>query len=442
MPSFAPFRERMRADGLPDVVIDTFERNYRTLAEGGSGLIPEDDIEPVGELPSLGGLPDAWEDLSGQAVVIKLNGGLGTGMGLERVKSLLPVKDGLTFLDVIARQSDVPTIFMDSFATRDDTLAVLDRYPWRWPDLPRDFLQHRVPKVLADDLSPAVWPSQPDLEWCPPGHGDLYDALLTSGTLDALLGAGRRYAFVSNADNLGAVLDPRLLGWFAAHGCPFLMEVTRRTEADRKGGHLARRGSDGRLVLREAAQCPDADAAAFQDVDRHRWFNTNNLMLDLQALRVVLREGVLGLPLIRNRKTLDPRDAQSPPVYQLETAMGAAVEVFAGAVALAVPRTRFAPVKTTDDLLAVRSDAYVLTEDARIVLDPSRAKPPLIALDPRFYKKIDDLDARFPQGAPSLLRCDSLRVRGDFVFGRHVVVRGDVVLEGGGAIEDGALLEG
>src|SRR5438105_1204399 len=80
-----------------------------------------------------------------------------------------------------------------------------------------------------------------ELEWCPPGHGDIYTALVTSGMLDALLDAGYEHAFVSNSDNLGAVLDPRILAWFAAERIPFLMEVADRTEADRKGGHIAQR---------------------------------------------------------------------------------------------------------------------------------------------------------------------------------------------------------
>ncbi len=152
------------------------------------------------------------------------------------------------------------------------------------------------------------------------------------------------------------------------------MEVTDRTEADRKGGHLAQRREDGRLVLRETAQTPEEDLEALQDINRHRYVNTNNLWVDLRALDAAMRErdGVLGLPMIRNEKTVDPSDKSSPAVYQIETAMGAAIEVFEGARALRVPRTRFAPVKTTDDLLALRSDAYELTDDARVVLAGER----------------------------------------------------------------------
>ena len=246
--------------------------------------------------------------------------------------------------------------------------------------------------------------------------------------LDALLERGFEYAFVSNSDNLGAVLDPRILAWLRAERIPFLMEVTDRTEADRKGGHLARRREDGRLVLRETAQTPDDDLEALQDITRHRYFNTNNLWVDLRALDAAMRErdGVLGLPMIRNEKTVDPSDKSSPAVFQLETAMGAAIEVFEGARALRVPRTRFAPVKTTDDLLALRSDAYELTDDARVVLAGDRDGAPFVALDPDYFKLLPDFEARFPAGPPSLVDCDRFDVEGDVRFGAGVVARGEV----------------
>src|SRR5947208_3154134 len=243
------------------------------------------------------------------------------------------------------------------------------------------------PDEAREGLEPAQWPTNPELEWCPPGHGDIYTALVTSGMLDTLLEQGYQHAFVSNSDNLGAVLEPRILAWFAAERVPFLMEVADRTEADRKGGHLAQRAG-GRLLLREIAQTPEADVDAFQDVSRHRYFNTNTLWVSLPALAEALRErdGVLGLPMIVNRTTVDPTDAASPAILQLETAMGSAIEVFAGARALRVPRARFAPVKTTNDLLALRSDCYVLTSDEHVELAPERDGPPLVDLDPAHYK--------------------------------------------------------
>ncbi|MCW2995920.1 MAG: UTP--glucose-phosphate uridylyltransferase [Conexibacter sp.] len=333
---------------------------------------------------------------------------------------------------------------MNSFATQADSLAALGRYDDLSAGLPVDFVQNKVPKLRAEDLAPAEWPDDPALEWAPPGHGDLYTALVTSGMLEALLDGGYRYAFVSNSDNLGAVLDPRILAWLAKRGAPFLMEVADRTSSDRKGGHLARRKSDGGLVLREIAQTPDEDVDAFQDTARHKYFNTNTLWVDLHALRDVLAgSGVIDLPMIVNRKTVDPADTSSTPVIQLETAMGAAIGVFEGAAALRVPRSRFVPVKTTNDLLSLRSDAYVIGEGRAVHLAPERdGVPPFVDLDPDHYKLVADFDARFPAGAPSLVACESLRVVGDVRFGADVVVRGAVSVEGVEAVEDGAVLEG
>jgi UTP--glucose-1-phosphate uridylyltransferase len=442
--------DKMRAEGVGEAAIDTFAHYYEQLREGASGMLPESEIEPVTELPALDDLPDADAGILDAAVVIKLNGGLGTSMGMTQAKSLIEAKDGLTFLDVIVGQvvglrerfgARVPLVLMNSFATRDDSLAALERHPEVASDVPLDFLQNKVPKISADDLQPASWPRDPALEWAPPGHGDLYTALVTSGMLATLLERGYRYAFVSNSDNLGAVLEPRILTWIAREEVPFVMEVARRTEADRKGGHVARRPDDG-LLLRETAQTPEEDLEKLQDVGRHRYVNTNNLWVDLEALRTTLdaRDGVLGLPIIVNRKTVDPSDPSSPAVVQLETAMGAAVGVFDGARALHVPRRRFAPVKTTNDLLALRSDAYVLGDDHRVELASQRDDPPVIDLDSEYYKLIGDFEARFPAGAPSLVECERLAVRGDVTFGRDVVVRGAVLVEGPAQVADCAIL--
>lgn len=436
--NFAPFTRKMIAAGLPPIFIDNFAYYYGRLCQGDEGLIGEADILPVAELPDSEALSCETTALGaqaiGRAVIIKLNGGLGTSMGLREAKSLLVIKDDLTFLDIIARQAlhaGVPLVLMNSYATEAASLARLSRYPDLNNGLPLGFLQHKEPKVAREDLSPVAWPADPELEWCPPGHGDIYIALVTSGMLDQLLARGVEYAFVSNADNLGAVLDPAILGYFAQSGTPFLMEVADRTPADRKGGHLAQQ-ADGRFVLRELAQCPPEDVNAFQDIGRYRYFNTNNLWLHLPSVKRILEEGNyrLKLPLIRNSKSVDPRDLTSTPVYQLETAMGSAISVFEGAQAIRVPRSRFAPVKRTDDLLAIRSDAYVLTEDYRVVLAPERDQvPPDISLDPDHYRMVGDLDERFAAGTPSLIDCAHFTVKGDFAFGRSVVIRGTVTLE-------------
>jgi UTP--glucose-1-phosphate uridylyltransferase len=444
--------EKMRAEGLGDAAVESFARQYERLRAGETGTLAESEIEPVADLPDADDLTEeAGAALLDQAVVIKLNGGLGTSMGMRRAKSLLEVKDGKSFLDLVAEQildlrersgARLPLVLMSSFATREDSLAALERYGDLAAGLPADFVQNKVPKLREDDLQPAEWPDDPAQEWAPPGHGDLYTALVTSGMLDALADGGYRYAFVSNSDNLGAVLDPRILAWFADSGAPFLMEVADRTASDRKGGHLARRTADGGLVLREIAQTPDEDVDAFQDTERHRYFNTNTLWVDLHALRDVLADaGVIDLPMIVNRKTVDPGDKGSTPVIQLETAMGAAIGVFEGAAALRVPRSRFVPVKTTNDLLSLRSDAYVIGEGRAVHLAPERGGvPPFVDLDPDHYKLVDEFDAHFPQGPPSLVACDALRVVGDVTFGADVVVRGEVEVDGPAEIAGGTVL--
>merc|ERR1711965_868817 len=146
---------------------------------------------------------------------------------------------------------------MNSFATSADTLEYLSKYPdLQTAGLPLEFVQNKAPKVTKDDLTPASWPANSSHEWCPPGHGDLYPAMLGSGTLDLLLSKGYKYMFVSNSDNLGATMDLKLLTWFADSGKPFAMECAARTAADKKGGHLAADATTGGLLLRESAQCP------------------------------------------------------------------------------------------------------------------------------------------------------------------------------------------
>jgi len=456
-PEFARFARKMAAEGLPEVAIRAFGDAYAQLCRGERGTISGRDLLPIEQLPDaerLAAYRDAGRAALPRTVVIKLNGGLGTTMGMTQAKSLLPVKGGLTFLDIIARQvlhlrrssgAAIPLLLMNSFRTREDSLRALARYPdLPLPGLPLDFLQHKVPRVAKADFLPVDWPANREHEWCPPGHGDLYTALLTSGTLAALLARGYRWAFVSNADNLGAVLDLDLLGWMASEEPPFAMEVADRTPADRKGGHLART-RDGRLLLRESAQCPADEQDEFQDLTRYRYFNTNNLWLDLRVLAETLeaRGGVLGLPLIANEKPVDPADPDSPRVLQLETAMGAAIGVFDGARAVRVPRTRFVPVKTTSDLLAVWSDAYTLREDWQVCPAPREGLEPLfVDLDPRFFRRVPDLEARFPAGAPSLLRCERFVIAGDVRFAGPVTVIGRVRVEGPRVIPAGAVLAG
>jgi UTP--glucose-1-phosphate uridylyltransferase len=428
------FRQRMREAGLSEGVIKTFSVYYRQLVEGATGKLGRDSIDPPEpeRIIDFATLPTGNPDDLRRLVVVKLNGGLGTSMGLSKAKSLLPVKNGLTFLDIITRQTlllrkkaPVPLLFMDSFNTREDTLAYLAKYPeLKLPELPLDFVQNKFPKVRRDDFAPLLL-TDDSANWNPPGHGDIYLTLADSGILDSLLNSGYEYMFVANADNLGAVVDDRILSYFARMKLPFMMEVCQRTASDRKGGHLAQTKT-GRLVLRESAQCPESEVAEFQDIEQYRYFNTNNLWINLKSLKALLSEteGTMTLPLI-----LNPKEAGGVPVYQIETAMGAAISVFEGSGALLVPRSRFAPVKKTDDLLSIWSDAYCLTDDWRIELHSDLSVPPSVTLDERYFKNIDQLLDRCSKGIPSLLRCNSLNLIGDIRFGQGVEFEGSTTVQ-------------
>lgn len=443
---------KMKQAGVGETAIHTFANYYRQLERGVTGVVREGDIAPLPDPPQLAEVnvdPAVARRALDQTVFIKLNGGLGTSMGLDKAKSLLVVRDEKRFLDIVVDQVfalrrrygvRMPLLLMDSFRTRDDTLAALAAYPDLPVDgLPLDFLQSQEPKLRVDDLTPVRWDTDPQLEWTPPGHGDIYASLRDSGLLDALLLKGYRYAFAANFDNLGALPTPELAGWFAETGAAYGCEVCVRTANDKKGGHLAIRKSDGRIILRDTAQTAPEEMEFFTDEHHHPFFHVNNLWWNLEALHDILdeRDGVLGLPMIRNVKTVDPTDPRSPEVIQIESAMGAAVEVFEDAQVICVPRDRFIPVKKTNELLLLRSDVYRFDEDSRLCQVAENI--PLIDLG-KHYRFVRDFDARIPQ-APSLAQAEALIVHGDWWFGRDIRVVGRVELgTEGGHIPDGTML--
>ena len=429
-------RDKMAADDVDPMAIEVFSHYYRLVESGETGMIREADIEPL-DMDALADVEVADDEAVaalGRTVVVKLNGGLGTSMGLAAAKTLLEVRDGLTFLDVIARQvlalrerHDVrlPLLFMNSFRTRDDTLEALGgvRRTCPTPTCRWTSCRTRSPSCWPRTSPRSAGPTTRPWSGARPGHGDLYTALRGTGLLDAMIEAGFTQVFVSNSDNLGAVPDPRVAGWFAASGAPFAIEAVRRTPSDRKGGHFARRTSDDRIVLRETAQTAEEDKEALADLDRHRFTSTNNLWFDLAAMKQALdeRDGILGLAMIRNTKTVDPSDSSTPEVVQIETAMGAAIEVFEGATTIEVGRDRFVPVKTTNDLLVLRSDCYRLDDDA--VLEQVVEEIPFVDLGSA-YKLVGGFEERFPSGVPSLREATRFEVPGDWTFGADVTAVG------------------
>lgn len=442
LPGLAAGCARMEDAQQPCAAIRAFRHYYRLLWQGDSGLIHSREAQPVAHLTDydeLGGCELTGYEHAGKVLILKLNGGLGTSMGLSQSKSLIPIRNGLTFLDFIVQQitflrrqlgKPIPLMFMNSFHSRSNTLAALKTYRHLQNGMDLDFQQHQIPKLAADTLMPVDWPSDPAKEWCPPGHGDVYSSLYTTGLLDTLMQKGYQYVFISNTDNLGANLDIQILGYMVEQRIPMLMEVAYRTASDRKGGHLAQ-DRDGRFLIREYAQCPADELRHFQDIRTYQFFNTNNVWIHLPFLRQMLQQhqGFLPLPPIFNRKPVDPTQPSSPAVIQMESAMGAAISLMPGASALRVPRTRFLPVKRCEDLLVIQSDVYQQTHSSRLVMNSKRVSPalrqaPAVSLDPRYYRVHADMQKRFPHGPPSLVQCQSLRIAGDVHFGRNVVVQG------------------
>ncbi|KAI0254012.1 UTP--glucose-1-phosphate uridylyltransferase-domain-containing protein [Lactifluus subvellereus] len=379
--------------------------------------------------------------------VLKVNGGLGTSMGMTGAKSALEVKDDMTFLDLTVRQIehlnttervDVPLILMTSFNTHEDTLRIIKKYANQQLRI-TTFNQSRYPRIFKETLLPCPKSAEDDKKnWYPPGHGDLYNALLHSGVLDQLLAEGKEYLFVSNSDNLGAVVDQSILQHMIDTQAEFLMEVTDKTKADIKGGTLV--DYDGSIRLLEVAQVPSEHLEEFKSVRKFKIFNTNNIWINLRALKRVMENEGLDLEIIINPKSMD--DGQA--VIQLETAAGAAIKHFKGAHGVNVPRSRFLPVKSCSDLLLIKSDIYSL-EHGQLVINPSRMfeNTPVIKLGDHF-KKIQQFQKRFKK-IPKIIELDHLTVTGDVYFGRNVTLRGTVIVVANEGqridIPDGCILE-
>jgi UTP--glucose-1-phosphate uridylyltransferase len=357
-------------------------------------------------------------------------------MGLSKARTLLEVKqkdgESLNFLDIIARRVlgirkkyavKLPFIFMNSFRTEADTLNYVRKYPTLFDNSPKSFIQEKEPKILQSNLEPVRWDKNPELEWCPAGHGEIYCAFYNNGVLRELNNKGMEYLFISNADNLGAMPSPETAGHFAKTGAPFMSEVSVKTVADRKGGHIVKK--DGRFVLREFSQISSEDEQEALNPQKHPFININNIWVNIPRLIDLLDEqkGVVSLPLIRNDKTVDPKDSASYKVYQIESAMGAGIELFADSTYLLVDRSRFLPVKKTADLLVLRSDFVELNDEYELVAETYNY--PNVILDEKYYALIDDFNERFPKNAPSLKNAKSFRVKGNFTFAENVKIEGD-----------------
>ncbi|KAB5516837.1 hypothetical protein DKX38_027485 [Salix brachista] len=423
-------------------------------------VVPYDTLAPTPEDP------EETRKLLDKLVVLKLNGGLGTTMGCTGPKSVIEVRNGLTFLDLIVIQIEnlnkkygcsVPLLLMNSFNTHDDTQKIIEKYSNSNIEI-HTFNQSQYPRIVVDDFVPLPSKGHTDKDgWYPPGHGDVFPSLKNSGKLDALLSKGKEYVFVANSDNLGAVVDlsililvfivtfnfrdlvfvTEILNHLIRNKNEYCMEVTPKTLADVKGGTLI--SYEGKVQLLEIAQVPDQHVNEFKSIEKFKIFNTNNLWVNLKAIKRLVEADALKMEIIPN-----PKEVDGVKVLQLETAAGAAIRFFDHAIGINVPRSRFLPVKATSDLLLVQSDLYTLV-DGFVIRNPARTIPanPSIELGPEF-KKVASFLSRF-KSIPSIIELDSLKVAGDVWFGVGITLKGKVSIAAKSGVKleipDGAVLQ-
>ncbi|KAJ6421236.1 hypothetical protein OIU84_028585 [Salix udensis] len=403
-------------------------------------VVPYDTLAPTPEDP------EETRKLLDKLVVLKLNGGLGTTMGCTGPKSVIEVRNGLTFLDLIVIQIEnlnkkygcsVPLLLMNSFNTHDDTQKIIEKYSNSNIEI-HTFNQSQYPRIVVDDFVPLPSKGHTDKDgWYPPGHGDVFPSLKNSGKLDALLSKGKEYVFVANSDNLGAVVDLKILNHLIRNKNEYCMEVTPKTLADVKGGTLI--SYEGKVQLLEIAQVPDQHVNEFKSIEKFKIFNTNNLWVNLKAIKRLVEADALKMEIIPN-----PKEVDGVKVLQLETAAGAAIRFFDHAIGINVPRSRFLPVKATSDLLLVQSDLYTLV-DGFVIRNPARTIPanPSIELGPEF-KKVASFLSRF-KSIPSIIELDSLKVAGDVWFGVGITLKGKVSIAAKSGVKleipDGAVLQ-
>ncbi len=424
---------------LHSLLIEDFNKKVLSVYQGETGLIDfknvldlnKNDIINLNELPfQLEYDSKITHEISKKLAIIKLNGGLGTSMGLNKAKTLLKVKEHKTFLDIILDQVkilrsntnvDVPLIFMNSFNTSNDTI----NYPGvkdinQKNNIPVEFIQNKVPRLLEDTLLPFGDGSE-SKHWCPPGHGDIYISLKISGLLELLLNQGIEYVFISNGDNLGAIFEPSILAYMIENDLDFISEVTPKTVADIKGGVLYRNRITNRIELLETAQVPPENKKDFEDTSKFKDFNINNLWVNLKSLNRLFEHGTIQLPLIIN-----PKEVDGKKVLQLETAMGAAIGQFDKTKIIRVPRNRFAPVKKCNDLLVRKSDAYILNQKNALIPNPNLKQEPIVKLSNE-YDHIENFESLFKE-VPSLIDCTQLNIQGKFLFDIKLKISGKVEL--------------
>uniref|UniRef100_A0A5S6R4Y6 UTP--glucose-1-phosphate uridylyltransferase n=1 Tax=Trichuris muris TaxID=70415 RepID=A0A5S6R4Y6_TRIMR len=391
--------------------------------------LPEGALQPYDSLTQPN--DSAVKDLLNKVIVVKLNGGLGTSMGCKGPKSLIAVRHDLTFLDLTIQQLeclntkhgvDIPLVLMNSFNTEEDTKRALRKYR-NVKVTVHTFNQSCYPRINRETMMP-VSHNVDKLDndaWYPPGHGDFYESFYSSGLLEMFLNSGKEYCFVSNIDNLGATMDTKIMNAMIENGNEFVMELTDKTRADVKGGTLI--SYDGLIRLLELPQVPKEHRDEFYSVTKFKYFNTNNLWMKLSAIKQLVVDNKMDMEIIVNPKTME----NGIDVLQLETAAGSAIKNFHGAIGIIVPRSRFLPVKKTQDLLLVMSNLYELENGTLRLSDNRLFSPvPLVKLGSSF-DRVSNFLKRF-SGIPDMLECDHLTVAGDVWFGKNIKLRGTVII--------------
>ncbi|EAL47364.2 UDP-glucose pyrophosphorylase, putative [Entamoeba histolytica HM-1:IMSS-B] len=373
-------------------------------------------------------------ELLKKTCIIKINGGLGTSMGCTGPKSVIEVRNGLTFLDIIILQLKalyreygvvVPLVLMNSFSTNVETEKVIKKYEQDNDVRILTFLQHKFPRIDAQTLLPVCTElNGRKEEWYPPGHGDFLQSFVDSKAFQTLKEEGKEYLFLSNSDNLGAIPDITIMHHFSKNHLDFALELTPKTLNDVKGGTLIRYGN--KLKMLEIAQVPSEHVAEFKDIKKFKVFNTNNIWMNMSAIQHVVEKRTLlnNMDIIVNRKKDGQRD-----VIQLEIAVGCAVSAFEHTTAYIVPRSRFLPVKACNDLFIIQSTLFGLNESGHMVDNARKVSdiPPSVTFS-KDFQFISEYQKHM-QHIPNIEHLNSLVVDGNIVFGKNVKLVGDVVLK-------------
>ena len=409
----------MQENNLSESSIKLFSYYYTKLLNSDYGILKDREIFPIDNLKNYLDIKEnSNNSYIKELALIKLNGGLGTSMGLGKAKSLIKIKDNYSFLDIIVQQVfflrktyniKIPLLFMNSYNTQKDTLTyLLDKYKdLKVNSLPLNLLQNKYPRINKEDFSP--YKNIDDkLTWNPPGHGEIYNLLYINKLLDVFQDNKINYLFVSNSDNLNAVYDSKLLNYFVENDFSIMMEVCQRNERDKKGGHLSY-DKNKKFILREIAQTSQEELDDFQNIEKYKYFNTNNLWINLKKLRKYFQENAfLKLPMIVNEKQINGQK-----FLQIESAMGSIINLFEDANIILVPRSRFLPIKKINDLFLLWSDVFSLQED--FTLKQETKTLPVINLSEKYYKDLSSLKRKIKNLA-SLKKCLSLNVLKNHIF--------------------------